>query len=643
MAVIEIAKIQVRRGQEQQTGIPQLDPGEFGWAQDTENLYIGKSLAEGATDDNNTRVLTEKDLDNIFALIGSAYSTATINTVYRYRGTDLQYTTTSTLQRKLDSLDPSLTDFGIVASTTTYVSIDVYLQNAINDLFVNIIPEVREERRRTLTIPAGRFELTNTVTLPPYTRIVGAGSGLTKIRYSNSASTMMKTVNVAGETFEDGMTDLTTGSSRDVVIEGMTFEFSSSLTTATILLSLDNVNNAIVRDCVFQTEFDAESTSTYGFVSHGIGVHIRGQGDNGTEKCRNVNLENCIFNGLKTGVLMTGTVVTPSIRYSRFENLNQGIVMKSTDALQGPVNGYIAYNRFQDILLEGIYVGSNPNNKNSSHLSTQNYFARVGNNFMNEWSTGTNVTSPIGFYASGNKTVDDYFQRKAYVDELTDFTGFYYNPYVRGTGAINDSAVYTKTISAGAPSSSGSATIVTRVPLNGSTQLVNLTYQLYSSNQARAGKISATINSTGDVSLTDTYNFTETLIEDTTFITALTATSGINLLALDAATNTRFAPLVTSFGNKDYFLSSNNYPGSVAQITQVESSGTFYLITTNSDSPTFDFGLGGTYTLLTTLSVDVVTTYDNSNRNDKNFIGFVCVNPNTTTNFTMEYQIDIQI
>ena len=44
MAIIEVAKIQVRRGQELQTGIPRLDPGEFGWAEDTEHLYIGKRI-----------------------------------------------------------------------------------------------------------------------------------------------------------------------------------------------------------------------------------------------------------------------------------------------------------------------------------------------------------------------------------------------------------------------------------------------------------------------------------------------------------------------------------------------------------------------------------------------------------------------
>jgi hypothetical protein len=66
MAVIEIAKILVRRGQELQTGIPQLDPGEFGWAEDTEHLYIGKRISEGAVDNQNTRILTENDLTILY-------------------------------------------------------------------------------------------------------------------------------------------------------------------------------------------------------------------------------------------------------------------------------------------------------------------------------------------------------------------------------------------------------------------------------------------------------------------------------------------------------------------------------------------------------------------------------------------------
>ena len=66
MAVIEIAKIKVRRGQENTTGLPTLDSGEFGWAVDTQRLYIGNGeLAEGAPEVGVTRLLTEDDF-NIF-------------------------------------------------------------------------------------------------------------------------------------------------------------------------------------------------------------------------------------------------------------------------------------------------------------------------------------------------------------------------------------------------------------------------------------------------------------------------------------------------------------------------------------------------------------------------------------------------
>ena len=69
MAILEIARIQVRRGQENITGVPQLDSGEFGWALDTQQLYIGNGLlAEGAPSEGNTRIMTEHDLFAIYDL-----------------------------------------------------------------------------------------------------------------------------------------------------------------------------------------------------------------------------------------------------------------------------------------------------------------------------------------------------------------------------------------------------------------------------------------------------------------------------------------------------------------------------------------------------------------------------------------------
>ena len=61
MAVVQISRIQIRRGKAQSgTGIPQLASGELAWSIDTAELFIGNgSLAEGAPTVGNTEVLTE--------------------------------------------------------------------------------------------------------------------------------------------------------------------------------------------------------------------------------------------------------------------------------------------------------------------------------------------------------------------------------------------------------------------------------------------------------------------------------------------------------------------------------------------------------------------------------------------------------
>ena len=60
MAVVQISRIQVRRGRALQgTGIPDnLASGEFAWAMDTQELYIGNgSVAEGAPAVGKTKII----------------------------------------------------------------------------------------------------------------------------------------------------------------------------------------------------------------------------------------------------------------------------------------------------------------------------------------------------------------------------------------------------------------------------------------------------------------------------------------------------------------------------------------------------------------------------------------------------------
>ena len=61
MAIVQISRIQIRRGYNQD--LPQLASAEMGWSVDTQQLYIGNgTLAEGAPQIGNTRILTTKDL-----------------------------------------------------------------------------------------------------------------------------------------------------------------------------------------------------------------------------------------------------------------------------------------------------------------------------------------------------------------------------------------------------------------------------------------------------------------------------------------------------------------------------------------------------------------------------------------------------
>lgn len=64
MAVVEVAKLQVRSGL--QENLPALDTGEFGWCVDTQRLFIGKgTLAEGAPEIGVTEVLTEYSIASL--------------------------------------------------------------------------------------------------------------------------------------------------------------------------------------------------------------------------------------------------------------------------------------------------------------------------------------------------------------------------------------------------------------------------------------------------------------------------------------------------------------------------------------------------------------------------------------------------
>jgi len=276
MAVIEIARIQVRRGQESVTGVPQLAPGEMGWAEDTEHLYIGKRIVEGAKDDNNTRILTENDLVNVFAMIAPG-STVASTSSYQYREYGVQDgVTTATFANvnalyvgqkrpsismalKLDQT-VSLADF---SDMWPPVGRDItLLTNALlKDLYANTVTTYMP---RVLKIPAGNYYIHATLKLPPNTTLVGEGKDITVLNLIDNVN-LMQTVDSSGNSFGN-MTNNQGVNPVNVRIENMTLAFNTNTRAKTSLISFDNVRNATVKSVKF-------TGSTYtGFTTLVTGV-----------------------------------------------------------------------------------------------------------------------------------------------------------------------------------------------------------------------------------------------------------------------------------------------------------------------------------------------------------------------------------
>lgn len=151
MAVVQISKIQVRRGQKNSnSGIPQLSSAEFAWAVDTQELYIGNgSVLEGAPYVGNTKILTEHD--NILDLASS----------YTFAGNDPSITASvpRPLQSKLDEY-VSIADFGAVNDGST--DCVAAFETAFTQLFRN----VNSDYKKVLVIPNGEYLFLSDIRIP---------------------------------------------------------------------------------------------------------------------------------------------------------------------------------------------------------------------------------------------------------------------------------------------------------------------------------------------------------------------------------------------------------------------------------------------------------------------------------------------
>jgi hypothetical protein len=516
MPIIEIAKIQVRRGQELQTGnIAQwttatLAAGEFAWAEDTQNLYIGKSMDEGANSDNPTRILTENDLSTVFQLASAGVSLNT-STAYRYKaslpiGTGINelLSTTSSYSTKLDNW-VSLTDFapnGMLPSDITNV-----LQNAIG-----IVTNGNtgggvvfgQPFSSAIKIPAGTWNINTTTDLPPYTKLIGEGIGMTNLVFigENTGEPMFQTVDAYGNSYILGMYPDGGYNATNIQLKDMSISYSQGYLPSSPLLSLDNVQYVNIENVAFNA-----TTSTYGFS---VGIRIQNNiPSNGVDPffvaTKNINIENCVFDGLSCGIYNAAlsTVTNITVKNNQFYSLVNGLLSYTLGPTSASLNAVIDSNSFESILGSALVIGTSTNVQVSSVVSSNNSFRNVGNGPS---GGETNQTGPVvTFNDIGSQSVNDYFER-----QYTTPSNVYHYPWVSGNATVSSGATQQVTIAPDA------TTTIFNLPLANSKQMLTVNYKLSNADMYRAGQLILNASTPGNISasdgyasVSDYYNYTE--------------------------------------------------------------------------------------------------------------------------------------
>lgn len=510
--ITEITKIQIRRGFENQTGVPQLDTGEMAWAIDSQQLFIGNKFDDGAVETTNTRILTVLDIPSIFSL-------ATV-TNYTYQYTNAGPAIQRTIQAKFDDT-VSLSDFH--NTSTSLITVD--LQSAIDRLYL----DSTTSSRKILTLPAGEFLTTGTVFVPSYATIVGAGAGNTIIRSSSTASIFQFCSKASGigvyHTF-DGVGGLSSNEvPTNIRIEGITLEYDTMIdqSVADSMILADCSRDSIIKDCEF---IGYNNTSSVNFA----GINVRGQGE---ITSRNLKIYDNVFTGLYAGVKSDYDIEDTLVVRNKFYDVNHGVAFAKSLAFgndHGPRKTNIIGNQFETVYEQAIYVGSNTNNTPTEHFAHNNFYVNVGNGsrLTPTLSTGsdyTQLTEIIYWGTPGNYSSDTFNRLRA----VNTTSGVTFLPFIKGASYSDNPVITTASIV-----TSATPVVFVQLPLSGTEQSIKVRYIVDKSSAgiSRSGELSINVALGGTVAaVTDRHAWQGPNDGDITFSASINTLTNIVAVA----------------------------------------------------------------------------------------------------------------
>ena len=322
MAVIQISRVQVRRGLAQD--LPQLAGGELGWAVDERRLYIGNGTTnEGAPNIGNTEILTQ--YTDILSLFNS----------YTFKGLDggFEVLTGETfldsvvrpLERKLDDF-VNVRDFGAVGARGSDDTAAVL--RALRQLYNNTNYRSVPEQHRTIHFPAGKYRISGAVLrILPWTKISGDGKACTELVQIDSSQPAC--VQLVDNFLQTGLLfGNTQGTNQALVdqyqIEDISIVNGSGSTAPAMLVDggRDGIFNRVRFDCAPAAGPIAVTALTTN--NNHSGVNFTGLSVNGGVK--NFRFSQCDFVNASHGVEINNFTTKVSFTSCKFNNLYYGVV-----------------------------------------------------------------------------------------------------------------------------------------------------------------------------------------------------------------------------------------------------------------------------------------------------------------------------
>lgn len=398
MAVVQISRIQIRRGQKNQgSGLPQLASGELGWAVDTQELFIGNgAVSEGAPYVGNTKILSEHD--DLFEFAQNySYRSDTAAIITGPNDTDIQ----RTLQERLDDI-VSVRSFGADGDGNDHTQA---FQRAIDQLYLNTATVSNPQSRVILNVEPGNYTISSTLYIPPFVTLKGAGIDKTIFNFTGTGPLFQTSRGTAidnvftPDDYGDESATTTLVQARNIHLSG----FTANIASGQKGLVLENC-----RDSEFEN-IKLVGTRDLGDVADFDELGISFNSLSSVVTCKNNIFSNIIVESFFRAVYSDNDILENTFDNCRFYNLYGGFVFgENTDGsspgqLTGPSKNIIKNCLFYDVEKQGIYI-----EKGISNISSNNKFYSVGNDGA---SNATPITAIVEFQDEGNISDADWFER----------------------------------------------------------------------------------------------------------------------------------------------------------------------------------------------------------------------------------------